>query len=94
MSGMMAEWQLTALARSWNGQRVSLAGHEHVVADVAGLRAALGDAWSLGSGETVSLRRNARHYIVARRVEGLWAVTVRRGGFWTVQSFTAEMRAE
>jgi hypothetical protein len=48
----------------------------------------------LSSGQSAVLARGPHHYIKAVRHDDLWAVTTRKGGYFTLASFTAEMTTE
>jgi hypothetical protein len=48
----------------------------------------------LEPGQTASLLRGPKHYIRATRQGDFWSVVIRRGGWWTLGSFTAGMTGE
>lgn len=58
------------------------------------LHAALECLPHLSSGQTAKLVRGPKHYIEAVRHNDLWAVTTRRGSYFTLASFTAEMSTD
>jgi hypothetical protein len=48
----------------------------------------------LSSGQAAMLVRGPKHYIEAVRHDELWAVTTRRGGYFTLASFTAALSTD
>jgi hypothetical protein len=64
------------------------------VIDEHHLRSLLERLSALGNGEVATLRRGPSDFIKATRHAELWAVTAKRDGMWTPQSFTAEMTSE
>jgi hypothetical protein len=48
----------------------------------------------LNSGESARLSRGAENYAEATRHGELWSAVARRGGWWTLHSFTAELTTD
>ena len=66
-------------------------GSRIAVADAGHLKCLLKGLPLLQSGETITLSRDHRAYIRAHKHGDGWSAVTRRGGWWTVASFTAEM---
>ncbi|MDN4630305.1 hypothetical protein QCD71_02155 [Sphingomonas sp. PsM26] len=58
------------------------------------LHAALEGLSLLSSGQAAKLIRGSDHFIQAVRHEDLWAVTTRKGSYFTLASFTAAMSTD
>ncbi|WP_138983897.1 hypothetical protein [Sphingomonas elodea] len=83
---LVAEVQPTTLALA-DGLQIA-------VETESDLQAALEGLPRLASGQTAKLAQGPRHYIEAVRHGDLWSVSTRRGSYFTLASFAAEMTTD
>ncbi len=65
-----------------------------IVASESELLHALSRLSFLSAGESASLSRGPKDYVSATRRGDFWSAEMRRGGWWTFASFTADMTTE